>query len=60
MVRLRTAILGRAILIMIGLAVVAFAQPDLFRPLMFVMFAVLAIALLTAFFVERRVKRRDR
>lgn len=60
MVKLRLAILGPAILIMIGLAVLAFAQTDLFRPLMFVMFAVMAVALLTAFFVERRVKRRDR
>ena len=60
MVKLRLAILDPAILIMIGLAVLAFAQPDLLRPLMFVMFGVMAVALLTAFFVERRVKRRDR
>lgn len=58
--KLRLAILGPAILIMIGLAVLAFAQPDLSRTLTYVIFAVMVVALLTAFFVERWVNQRDR
>jgi hypothetical protein len=59
MYKLRLAVMGPAIAVMVVLAILAFAQPHLMRPITFALPVVLIISTTTLFVMERARKRKN-
>jgi hypothetical protein len=53
MYKLRLAVLGPALAVMVALVLLGFAQPQWIGPIAFALLAVLLIGLVTLFFLER-------
>lgn len=60
MMKIRVAIIGSASVILIAMALLSAARPDLLRLLTVGMPVVMGAALLTVFFLERSRRRRDK
>ncbi|ALV47126.1 hypothetical protein MB46_18160 [Arthrobacter alpinus] len=58
MLRLRLAILGPAIVLIIAMGILAIVVPDLIQPLMIGCFIVMVVALATVLMVERARRNR--